>query len=73
MLCGAIDPPEHPVRREGRCQDRIDNSDDDDDDDDDPSSRMRSTVTRTNAQAPKNTRRGSPRKDDSGSEFEFDM
>lgn len=69
MLCGAIDPPEHPVRREERGQDRIDNSDDDDDD---PSFRMRSTVTRTNVQAPKNIRE-SPRKDDSGSEFEFDM
>lgn len=68
MLCGAIDPPEHPVR--GGEKDRTDSSDEDDDND--PSSHMRSAATRTNARAPKNIR-GLPRKDDSDSEFEFDM
>ncbi|KAF8558498.1 GTPase inhibitor [Imleria badia] len=70
MLCGAIDPPEHPVRSDRT--DSSDEDDDDDDDDDDPSSHMRSAATRTNAQAAKNIR-GPPRKDDSDSEFEFDM
>lgn len=70
MLCGVIDPPEHPVRSGESGRDRIDSSDEEEEDD--PSSRMRSAATRTNAQAPKNIR-GPPRKDDSDSEFEFDM
>ncbi|KAF8123753.1 thioredoxin-like protein [Boletus edulis] len=65
MLCGVIDPPEHPVQSE-----RIDSSDEEEDDD--PSSRMQSATTRTNAQAAKNIR-GPSKKDDSDSEFEFDM
>lgn len=70
MLCGVIDPPERPFQSGESGQDRSDSSDEEDDDD--PSSRMPSAATRTNAQAPKNIR-GPPRKDDSDSEFEFDM
>lgn len=69
MLCGAIDPAEQPFQSGKRGQDRSDSSDEEDDD---LSSRMRSAATRTNAQVPKNIR-GLPRKDDSDSEFEFDM
>jgi hypothetical protein len=69
MLCGVIDPPEHPVQSGESGRDRIDSSDEDEDD---PSSRMPSAATRTNAQAPKNIR-GPPRKHDSDSDFEFDM
>lgn len=69
MLCGVIDPPERPFKSGESSQDQSDSSDEEEDD---PSSRMRSAATRTNAQAPKNIR-GPPRKDDSDSEFEFDM
>lgn len=70
MLCGVIDPHERPFQTGESGQDRNDSSDEEEDDD--PSSRMRSAATRTNARAPKNIR-GPPRKDDSDSEFEFDM
>ncbi|KAG9318228.1 thioredoxin-like protein [Chiua virens] len=69
MLSGVIDPPEHPFQRGERARDQTGDSDEEDDD---PSSRMRSAATRTNARAPKNIR-GQPKKDDSDSEFEFDM
>lgn len=71
MLCGVVDPSERPFQSGESSEDRSD-SPDEDDDDDDPSSRMRSAATRMNSQAPKNIR-GPPRKDDSDSEFEFDM
>ncbi|KAN0075374.1 Thioredoxin-like fold [Tylopilus felleus] len=69
MLCGVIDPPEHPSRSGTRDRD---DSSEEEDVDDDPSSRMRSATTRTNAQPTKNIR-GRSRKNDSDSEFEFDM
>ena len=68
LLCGAIDPLEHPSQGSSKVQDRSDGSSEEEDDD--PSSHMRSAATGTNTRAPKNIR-GS--KDDSDSEFEFDM
>ena len=74
LVTGALDLPEtfsgyggHRVEEDGDDDDR------DDDDDDDPSSRMRSAVTSTNARHPKNIRSSQTNKNDSDSEFEFDM
>ncbi|KAF8810067.1 thioredoxin-like protein [Phlegmacium glaucopus] len=72
LVTGALDLPEtfgraseYDGRREEDC--------DDDDDDGDPSSRMRSAVTSTNARPLKNIRSSQRNKNDSDSEFEFDM
>ncbi|KAI0806849.1 thioredoxin-like protein [Fomes fomentarius] len=66
ILAGAIIPQ---VRRLPK-EDDSDNSDIDDLDDDEPSSRRPSASTQTNAKAPKNVR---GKKDDSDSDFEFDL
>ncbi|KAL4065224.1 thioredoxin-like protein [Scleroderma yunnanense] len=64
VLCGAIDSPDRPhSANESRRRD-------DESDDDDLSSRMRSATT-TNARSEKNIR--GPTKDESDSDFEFDM
>jgi hypothetical protein len=68
LLCGAIDPPLHGPLGEQRSHS---NGDSEEDDDDDDSFRMRSAAASTNARAPKNIR--GQKKDDSDSEFEFDM
>ncbi|KIJ63285.1 hypothetical protein HYDPIDRAFT_92787 [Hydnomerulius pinastri MD-312] len=72
MLCGAIDPPEHPADGANSSRDR-DNNSSDEEEDDDPSSRMRSAATSTNARAAKNIRGPTRKGDDSDSDFEFDM
>ncbi|KAG2758031.1 thioredoxin-like protein [Suillus brevipes Sb2] len=67
ILCGALDLPSGPLGER-----RAPDADDSEEEDDDTSSRMRSAATSTNARAPKNIRAQS-KKDDSDSEFEFDM
>ncbi|KAF8158730.1 thioredoxin-like protein [Pholiota molesta] len=69
LVTEALDLPDRP----GPASKREEEDDDDlEDDDGDPSSRMRSAATSTNAWPPKNIR-SSKKKDDSDSEFEFDM
>jgi len=65
IMSGAIDPPERPPPGSRR-----DNDDESEDEDDDVSSRMRSKVTRTNARTDKNIRSS---RNDSDSDFEFDI
>lgn len=65
IMTGAVDPPDRPLTGDRRGDD-----DDSEGEDDDISSRMRSKVTRTNARTAKNIRSS---KDDSDSDFEFDM
>ncbi|KAG1869033.1 hypothetical protein DFJ58DRAFT_857410 [Suillus subalutaceus] len=67
ILCGALDLPHGPLGER-----RAPDGDDSEEEDDDTSSRMRSAATSTNARAPKNIRAQS-KKDDSDSEFEFDI
>ncbi|KAI0373237.1 thioredoxin-like protein [Pilatotrama ljubarskyi] len=69
ILAGAIIPRQRIPPGSERDSDDEDGSDLNDVDDD-PSSRMRSAATSTNAKAPKNIR---GRKDDSDSDFEFDL
>jgi len=69
LVTGALDLPDRPGTR--RKDD--DEEDDLEDLDDDPSSRMRSAATSTNARPPKNIRSSQTKKDDSDSDFEFDM
>ncbi|KAG1743189.1 thioredoxin-like protein [Suillus paluster] len=68
ILFGVLEPPLRGPLGEQRAHD----GDDSEQEDDDPYSRMRSAATSTNARAPKNIR-GQTKKDDSDSEFEFDM
>jgi len=70
ILAGAIIPQQHAPLRDERSR-QGDRSDEDDDSDDEPSSRMRSSATRTNGKVSKNIRTSV--KDDSDSEFEFDV
>ncbi|EKM83064.1 hypothetical protein AGABI1DRAFT_111587 [Agaricus bisporus var. burnettii JB137-S8] len=65
IMTGAVDSPDRPLTGDRRGDD-----DDSEGEDDDISSRMRSKVTRTNARTAKNIRSS---KDDSDSDFEFDM
>ncbi|OJA21535.1 hypothetical protein AZE42_01795 [Rhizopogon vesiculosus] len=68
LLCGALDPPLHGPLGEQRSH----SDENSGEDDDDPPPCMRSAAASTNARAPKNIR-GQKKKDDSDSEFEFDM
>jgi len=69
LVTGALDLPDRP----GPAPKRNDEDEDDlEDEDDDPSSRMRSAATSINSRAPRNIRQA-PKKNDSDSEFEFDM
>lgn len=69
LVTEALDLPDRP----GPAPKRSDEDDDDlEDEDDDPSSRMRSAATSTNSRPPRNIRQA-PKKNDSDSEFEFDM
>lgn len=67
ILCGALDLPRGPLGER-----RAPDGDDSEEEDSDMSSRMRSAATSTNVRAPKNIRVQS-KKDDSDSEFEFDI
>ncbi|KAI0781419.1 thioredoxin-like protein [Trametes elegans] len=67
ILAGAIIPQQRILP--GSERDSDDDTSDTDDLDDDPASRMRSAATSTNARAPKNIRG----KEDSDSDFEFDL
>lgn len=69
ILCGALDPPKRGPLGERRSYN--DEDSEEENHDDDPSSRMRSAAASTNARAPRNIR--GQKKDDSDSEFEFDM
>ncbi|KAI0648352.1 thioredoxin-like protein [Trametes meyenii] len=69
ILAGAIIPQQRPPPGSEADSDN-DGSDLEDDLGDDSSSRMRSAATSTNAKAPKNIR---GKKDDSDSDFEFDL
>ena len=66
ILAGAIIPQ---IRRPAK-EDDSDGSDIDDLDDDEPSPRRPSASTQTNAKTPKNVR---GKKEDSDSDFEFDL
>ncbi|KAF9239688.1 thioredoxin-like protein [Melanogaster broomeanus] len=72
FLCGVVDPPEHPPQGARGSHDN-DNESSDDGEDDDLSSRMRSAATRLNAHSAKNVRGPARNRDDSDSDFEFDM
>ena len=70
LVTGALDLPDRPGTRRNYDDDE---EDDLEDLDDDPSSRMRSAATSTNARPPKNISSSQTKKDESDSEFEFDM
>ncbi|PPQ77584.1 hypothetical protein CVT25_011376 [Psilocybe cyanescens] len=70
LVTGALDLPD----RSGPVESRHDENEDDlEDDDGDPSSRMRSAATSTNVRPQRNIRSSKQKKDDSDSDFEFDM
>jgi hypothetical protein len=76
LVTGALDLPEtfgQASEYSGRRVKEDDDDDDDEEDDGDPSSRMRSAITSTNARPLKNIRSSQRNKNDSDSEFEFDM
>jgi hypothetical protein len=73
MVCGAVDLPERRRPGEARDPQEDDRSDDDDGDHNDPSSSMRSAATATNTRSAKNVRGPAKKRDDSDSDFEFDM
>ncbi|KAF4614981.1 hypothetical protein D9613_003302 [Agrocybe pediades] len=71
LVTGALDLPDRPGTLEEKQKSRDEEDEGDlEEEDDFPSSKMRSAATSTNSRAPRNIRQ---KKEDSDSEFEFDM